>query len=338
MMQLREFDVIIDIKNLQEPKYLDTITKELIDEIQVVKDDSVSNKLNIYVEDGNEPYPIGDNNVLIVFRKMDGTIVTIESDDGNLVIENNVIKCVLSFNIVAIPNRQVEAEVIITGAGNQITSSIFYFRVRQGILTQDFIESTNEISFLNRLIYEAEEGEKNRNFEFERIMTSADETTGSLNSRISIADGLSEELQNKIVEGNDLDGSLENKISTGISLDEDLQTSIEEANIINSILFEEDGTINLANNIYEKLANEEVGAIILANEINNILTDDEIGTIKQAENMNETLEDTIFEGGQVFEDVNTLKGLRIEVGEALPTDTLFWYDISDTTEVERRVV
>lgn len=200
-MRLREFDVIIDIKNLQEPKYLDTITKELIDEIQVVKDDSVSNKLNIYVEDGNEPYPIDDNNVLIVFRKMDGTIVTIESDDGNLAIEDNVIKCVLSFNIVAIPNRQVEAEVIITGAGNQITSSIFDFRVRQGILTQDSIESTNEMSFLNRLIYEAEEGERNRNFEFERIVTSAEETTGSLNSRIDVADSLSEELQNKIVEG-----------------------------------------------------------------------------------------------------------------------------------------
>ena len=38
----------------------------------------------------------------------------------------------------------------------------------------------------------------------------------------------------------------------------------------------------------------------------------------------------------IYEDVDMLKGLRIHKGIVEPTDTPFWYDTSDTTEIVRR--
>lgn len=57
---------------------------------------------------------------------------------------------------------------------------------------------------------------------------------------------------------------------------------------------------------------------------------------QQAEDINYTLLDTIFEGGQIFINVNTLMDARIFIGDVEPTDTPFWYDPTDITTITRR--
>lgn len=96
MIQLKDFDVVLDIKNLQKVEYRDSITKERILNITVIKEDYLANQLNIYLEDGGSPYPIGTNKVQLIFRKSDNT--TVEMSTNAIQIVENVIKCVLSTN------------------------------------------------------------------------------------------------------------------------------------------------------------------------------------------------------------------------------------------------
>ncbi len=172
--------------------------------------------------------------------------------------------------------------------------------------------------------------------------TLMNEEDGTIKQAEDINEALSNEVDGSIKRAESINAILTDEITgtikTAEDIKDDLNVSITNAETINNTLSDEDGTIDLANDIHNKLTDINTGAITLAHEINDILTDEETGTIQQAEDVNEELLDTIFEGGQVFEDVNTLKNIRIHYGEDEPDNTPFWYDTSDTTEIERRVV
>ena len=158
MMQLKDFDIMLDIKT-REVQYRDTISGQILKEIEVIKGDYKSNRFNIYLQDGGQPYPIGDNDVEVVFQKHDGTVIVMDKTSEGLTTDENIIKVILSTNITAIAGRQVRGEVVIRGTNNEILTSManFYFRVQSGVLTDEVIESTNELPLLNRLIEEVTE-------------------------------------------------------------------------------------------------------------------------------------------------------------------------------------
>lgn len=137
-----------------------------------------------------------------------------------------------------------------------------------------------------------------------------------------IYDKLTDEDTGAIPLANEINDTLTNEtdgtIKQATNINATLEGNIEDAGTINNTLSEEDGTIEQAMDIYEALADEETGAI------------------NRAETAKSDLEDAISTGGQIFEDVATLKGLRVEHSDTEPTDTPFWYDTSDTTEIVRR--
>ena len=152
-MQIKEFDIVLDIKT-RDVTYQDTITKENISSIEFVREDYLTNKLNIYLQDGNIPYNLENNIVNVVFKKHDGTTVVMDAEDKNMSVEGSIVSCILSTNTIAIPNRQVHGEVIIYGQdGEKLTATAtFSFRVKQPLMTDNIVKSTNEFPLLVRLI------------------------------------------------------------------------------------------------------------------------------------------------------------------------------------------
>lgn len=156
-MQIKEFDIILDIKDLSKVKFRNPATQTPIEEIIVIREDYLGNQFNIYLEDDGQPYQIGENNVDIVFRKHGNTTIVMSTETNNVEIIDNVIKCILSTNAMAISGRQVQTEIIVRDIdGRQLTSARFGFRVKKGLLTNDIIESTNELPLLNQLIEQVE--------------------------------------------------------------------------------------------------------------------------------------------------------------------------------------
>ena len=317
-MQIREFDVIVDIKNLKKPQYRDTITQQFINEIEVVRDDYKSNKLHIYLEDGNKQYPIGDNNVTVVFKKYDGTLIAIEKGNEDITINNDVVSCVLGSNITSLPGRQVYAEINISGTdGERLTSSVFLFRVRKGLLTEEAIKSTSELPFLDRLIDEVgtldedlrnnesarEVAEDNRNTNFNNLVASADETKQNLNASIILGNESLNNLDSSIDVANSLNDNLEGNISVGDMLNNNLDDNIQAANLINNTLNNEvDGTVKRATDINITLMDSiDDGIGINTTLVNDItiadnLNDDLVQNIGIADTSNENLVERIGDG------------------------------------------
>lgn len=196
MMQLKEFDIILDIKT-KEVKYRDPVSGQKLDEIEVIKGDYKSTRLNIFLESGKQPYIIGDSTVEVVFEKYDRTVVVMDKTSEGFIVEENVIKTTLSTNITAIAGRQVKGEVVVKGVNGEVLTSRanFYFRVHRGILTDDVIASTNELPLLNRLIDQVTEldanlttNEQQRVVTFDGIVDTANTTKTGLD--VSIQDGI----------------------------------------------------------------------------------------------------------------------------------------------------
>lgn len=355
VLQPKEFDIVLDIKT-RNVLYRDPISNKELEEIEVIQGDYKTNQLNIYLENGGRPYDIGENIVSIIFKLHDGTIISI--DDNELIVENNIIQTILPTNVLTIEGRQVYGEVIVWGKnGERLTSTAtFEFWIKQGILADETIESSNELPILSMLMEQVRTLEEDIVYSFTEVdgelkatITSAydihnilADEDGTIKQAEYINEALSNEVNGSIKRAESINAILTDEITgtikTAEDIKDDLNVSITNAETINNTLSDEDGTIDLANDIHNKLTDINTGAIALAHEINDILTDEETGTIQQAEDANEELLDTIFEGGQVFEDVNTLKNIRIHYGEDEPDNTPFWYDTSDTTEIERRVV
>lgn len=140
-MQLKEFDILLDIKRNKK-----------VEEFEIVQGDYETNILKIsLVEDFNE-YELSGLSVEIAFAKSDGTTVLQDLNNGISLIGNKIV-CTLKTNTIASPGK-VLAEVRILEGLKLLTSSRFSFFVRQSIVNDKTIESTNEFPILNQKIQE----------------------------------------------------------------------------------------------------------------------------------------------------------------------------------------
>lgn len=217
-MQLKDFDVILDIKT-NRVKYRDTISGKTLNEIEVIKGDYKSTRLNFYLEDGDKPYEIGISDIEVVFKKYDGIVVVMDKTSEGFSIEDNVIKTILSSNITSIAGRQVKGEIVVRGINGEILTSTanFCFRVKKGLLTDEVIESMNEIPLLNRLIQQVNdldvllnENEDNRELVFSQKLIEINDTYAELLSKI-------ETLDIKISDVNDLIASVNQALTDMIN-------------------------------------------------------------------------------------------------------------------------
>lgn len=237
-MQLKDFDIILDIKT-KKVKYRDTISGKFLDEIEVIKGDYKSTRFNFYLEDGNKPYEIGVNDVEVVFAKYDKTVVVMDKTSEGFSVEDNIIKTLLSTNITSISGRQVKGEVIVRGTNGEILTSNanFYFRVQKGLLTDEVIESANEIPLLNKLIKQVndldillEQNEGDRELVFGQKLLEINNTYNELLSKIETLDIKISDVNDLITSVNqtltDMINSYNAKITEVNSTKDSLVTSI----------------------------------------------------------------------------------------------------------------
>ncbi len=135
-MEPKKFDITLDIKkSLQTPYF------------EVVVGDYDSNVLNILLMDGDSAYPLDGLDVEVVFAKPDRTTVVQDKNNGVVVIEDNIIKCTLASNTIAVSGT-VYAEVRVLQDTKVLTSSKFRFYVRKPILNDKTVQSSNEFPML----------------------------------------------------------------------------------------------------------------------------------------------------------------------------------------------
>lgn len=138
-MQLKQFDIILDIKkNLKNENF------------EVVQGDMNTNILNITLYDSLQIYSLAGLTVEVAFDKPDGTTVLQDSTNGVTIAGNKII-CTLNTNTIAAPGR-VLSEVRVFSGSNLLTSAKFEFYVRKSIVNDETVESTNEFPILNQLI------------------------------------------------------------------------------------------------------------------------------------------------------------------------------------------
>lgn len=145
-MQLKEFDILLDIKKHIKHEY-----------IEVVKDDFETNILNLALLDGNNVYRLDGLNVEIAFSKADGKTILQDEENGIMIInpEQGKIQCTLNTNTIAVSGR-VLAEVRVLEGVKILTTARFEFFVRKAIVNDDTVQSTNEFPVLQKLINDVE--------------------------------------------------------------------------------------------------------------------------------------------------------------------------------------
>ncbi len=141
-MYIKEFDIVLDIKNSteQEP-------------FEVVQGDSQSNLLNISMTNGLEPYDLTGTTAEIVFYKSDSTTVQQTQKTGVVILNapDGKIQCTLKTNTIACPGKVV-AEVRVLSDEVLLTSARFEFYVRKSLINDKTIESTDEFPVLTQLM------------------------------------------------------------------------------------------------------------------------------------------------------------------------------------------
>lgn len=212
-MQLKEFDIILDIKkNLKNESF------------EVVQNDMNTNVLNIILFDGLKAYSLEGLIVEIAFSKPDGTTVLQGLENGVVLAENKII-CTLSTNTIAAAGR-VHAEVRILNGSNLLTSARFEFYVRRSIVNDETIESTNEFPILNKLIDDVA-GITEAVPIIEAKLDEINNTESGLNQSIQDGGTLKTGLDNSIVDANTTKANLDNSILEGNDLKDDLYDIIE---------------------------------------------------------------------------------------------------------------
>lgn len=143
-MELKEFDIMLDIKKSKK-----------IENIEVVQKDYESNIFNISIVEDFKPYNLAELNVEIAFAKSDGTTVLQDANNG-VEINDNVIRCTLKTNTIACPGR-VYAEVRLLKDTQLLTTARFDFFVRRAIVNDETVKSTNEFPILNKKVQEVDD-------------------------------------------------------------------------------------------------------------------------------------------------------------------------------------
>ena len=122
---------------------------------EVVVGDYETNIYNIKLEDDGQPYPLEGLDVEIVFAKQDRTTVVQDKTNG-VVIDGDSIRCTLTSNTIAV-SGVVYAEVRVLQDTKVLTSSRFRFYVRNPILNDNTVESSNEFPMLVQATEDAKE-------------------------------------------------------------------------------------------------------------------------------------------------------------------------------------
>ena len=146
-MELKKFNIQLDIKK-----------RNYNEVFQVVQGDYETNVLEIQLLDDVVKYNLTDLSVEIAFRKADGTTVLQTSDTGVIITSTTEgkLECTLKTNTIAAIGRVI-AEVRVLGANDKLlTSTTFDFIVRESLVNDETIESTNEFPVLGQLISTAE--------------------------------------------------------------------------------------------------------------------------------------------------------------------------------------
>lgn len=142
-MELKRFNIELDIKK-----------RNFNELFQVVQGDYDTNVLEIQLYNDTTKYDLTDLIVEIAFRKADGTTVVQTETSGVSIISafDGKIECVLKTNTIAAIGR-VTAEVRVLGTENKLlTSTTFDFIVREAIVSDETIESTNEFPVLTEMV------------------------------------------------------------------------------------------------------------------------------------------------------------------------------------------
>lgn len=143
-MQLKEFNILLDIKKYKKIEY-----------IEVVKGDADTNVFNIQLLYDSGNYDLTGLKTEIVFSKPDGTTVLQDEENGVSIINNTEgkIQCTLKTNTIASGGRvMAEVRVLSVIDSRLLTSTRFEFFVRDSIVNDETIVSTNEFPILNQLI------------------------------------------------------------------------------------------------------------------------------------------------------------------------------------------
>lgn len=142
-MELKRFNIELDIKK-----------RNFNELFQVVQGDYDTNVLEIQLFNDTQKYDLTDLTVEIAFRKADGTTVIQTESSGVSIISafDGKIECTLKTNTIAAIGTVV-AEVRVLGTDNKLlTSTTFEFLVREAIVNDGTIESTNEFPVLLEMI------------------------------------------------------------------------------------------------------------------------------------------------------------------------------------------
>ncbi len=143
-MKPKEFDITLDVKkSAQVPLY------------EVVAGDYETNIYNIKLEDDGQPYPLEGLDVEIAFAKQDRTTVVQDKTNG-VVIDGDTIKCTLASNTIAVSGT-VYAEVRVLQGTKVLTSPRFRFYVRNPILNDKTVQSSNEFPMLVQALEDTRE-------------------------------------------------------------------------------------------------------------------------------------------------------------------------------------
>jgi len=301
-MKLKEFDILLDIRKLNNPN------------IEVVQDDVNANVFNISLVDGLEPFDLSGCDVDLVVSKSDGTTVmqSTSSDPPGVAIVNEKqgkIRCVLKTNTIASPGRTI-AEVKISESDVMLTSAQFEFYIRKSLLNDKTIESTNEFPVLKKLV----------------------EDTKNIIDAVPI-------IEEKLNEITSINSNLNQAITTGQSLNTDLSGIITDANTAKDAL---DTIVTTANNIKDELEDIIAGTDFeqVLYELNNKLdkdgdSKDNTVTFEEAE-VDDDIESgethsTIF--GKILKAIKTLRSGKVNKSDIVQTA-----EVNDTNKIPSSAV
>lgn len=203
-MKQKEFDILLDIRKPSKDH-----------SIEVVQGDNNANVLNINLIDGYEPFDLTGTSVDIIFKKTDGTTVQQSTtfDPPSVAVVNEKqgkIQCILKTNTIACPGPVV-AEVKVMEDDGLLTSARFGFYVRESLLNDKTVESTNEFPVLQNLINSVE---------------GVVEAVPAIEERLDEINDLESGLNQAIQNGNTLKADLDDSISAAATVKNDLDTSI----------------------------------------------------------------------------------------------------------------
>lgn len=312
-----------------QPRVIDLkldINKPNKDKITIIKGDY--NVFNISLYDGETSYPIGDNEVQIIFRLSNRTTVQQIMEVGYLEkvdAINGKIKLRLKDDSMACVGG-TGMEVRVTNGLDTITSARASFTVEKGLFDDTVLESGDKIPLLNRLVQTVElldvnlkDAETLRVQTFNTIVNTADTTKTGLDVSIIDADTIKGSLDDSIQEALAIDELLDNPITGTIKKSNDIKiilddliTDAESTNI--KLHNTNENSKATKNNLDSIVAtggtvisdlNENIGS---ANLINDLLANVETGNIKKANDINSGLGLTIGVGNDTKDNLNIVIG------------------------------